>query len=101
MGTEAMLKIHAPFWRSQELSLLKDGETVLNEKVLMIGNGYNYEAAEVGRCLREGLLESPLMTHKKSLELMQLLDELRDQWGLAYPMESERQREPWRANGSV
>ncbi len=87
MGTEAMIKIHAPFWKSQELSLVKENEVVLNEKHPMIGNGYNYEAAEVMRCLREGRLESPVIPLEKSVQIMQILDELRDQWGLVYPME--------------
>jgi predicted dehydrogenase len=49
------------------------------------GNGYQYEAIEVGRCLRAGLLESPLMTHAESLQIMRTMDELRQQWGLRYP----------------
>ena len=51
------------------------------------GNGYNYEAAEVGRCLRAGLLESPSMTHAETLQVMDTMDTLREQWGLRYPME--------------
>jgi predicted dehydrogenase len=51
------------------------------------GNGYQYEAIEVGRCLRAGLLESPAMTHGESLHIMRTMDELRRQWGLRYPGE--------------
>jgi hypothetical protein len=56
-------------------------------EVPMIGNGYNYEAAEVGRCLRAGLTESPHMTLDESLSIMQTLDAIRAQWGMKYPME--------------
>ncbi|MOA32176.1 hypothetical protein D3C78_1533740 [compost metagenome] len=51
--------------------------------------GYAYEAEEVGRCLIEGLKESPLMTLKESLEIMRLLDQIRTQWGLRYPFETD------------
>jgi len=51
------------------------------------GNGYNYEADEVGRCLRAGKLESPVMTHAETLELMRMMDTIRAQWGLVYPTE--------------
>jgi len=51
------------------------------------GNGYNYQAAEVMRCLDEGLIESPLWSHGDSWELMQLMDEIRRQGGIQYPMD--------------
>ncbi len=51
------------------------------------GNGYNYEAAEVMRCLRAGALESPIMPLDETLAIMRLMDDIRAQWGLRYPME--------------
>jgi len=47
--------------------------------------GYQYEAAEMMRCMREGKLESDLVPHQFSLDLMELLDEIRGQIGLIYP----------------
>jgi len=49
------------------------------------GGGYQYEAAEVQRCLSEGLQESPLMPHATTLELMKLMDDIRAQLGVVYP----------------
>lgn len=49
------------------------------------GNGFNYEAAEVGRCLREGLLESPTMSGAESVRIIKTMDALRAQWGIVYP----------------
>ncbi len=49
------------------------------------GNGFNYEAAEVVRCLRQGLLESPTMTGTESIAIVKTMDALRAQWGLVYP----------------
>jgi predicted dehydrogenase len=48
------------------------------------GSGYRYEAAEVQRCLAEGLVESPLMPHATTLELMRLMDDIRAQIGVVY-----------------
>jgi len=50
-------------------------------------NGYEYEAAEVNRCIREGLYESPVNPLKSTLDIMKLMDEIRSQWGLIYPIE--------------
>jgi len=43
------------------------------------GYGYGYEAAEVVRCIREGLLESPLMPATDTLLVMETLDRIRQQ----------------------
>jgi predicted dehydrogenase len=51
------------------------------------GNGYNYEAAEVTRAVREGRMESPRMPLDESLEIMRTLDAIRAPWGLKYPGE--------------
>ena len=48
------------------------------------GSGYQYEAAEVQRCLAEGRLESPLMPHRTTLDLMGLMDDIRADIGVAY-----------------
>ena len=50
-----------------------------------LGNGYVHEAIEAGRCLREGLTESPQMMHDDTLALMHLLDNIRSQIGVHYP----------------
>jgi predicted dehydrogenase len=51
------------------------------------GNGYQFEIAEVTRCLQQGLLESPTMPLDESINVMRTMDTLRRQWGLVYPQE--------------
>ncbi|MEV6600616.1 Gfo/Idh/MocA family oxidoreductase [Actinoplanes sp. NPDC051346] len=48
------------------------------------GNGFQYEATEVQRCLAEGLLESPLVPHQATLDVMTLLDTVRTEIGVVY-----------------
>ncbi|MGC9358300.1 MAG: Gfo/Idh/MocA family protein, partial [Anaerolineae bacterium] len=53
MGTKGRIKVHSPFLHPHHLTLYSEGK----EEIIDIpyeGNGYNYEAAEVGRCLRTG-----------------------------------------------
>lgn len=47
-------------------------------------NGYNFEAEHVQKMLLEGKTESSKMSFKKSLQLIELLDKVRDQIGLEY-----------------
>ncbi len=47
----------------------------------VIGRGYGNEIAEVGRCLAEGLLESPLVPHEQTLLIMRQIDDVLRQVG--------------------
>ena len=49
------------------------------------GNGYEYEAEEVARCIILGKTESPSMTWSDSLRLIGMLDKIRRQCGIVYP----------------
>jgi len=88
MGTGGIIKIHKPFWRSKKLSLMIPDKEEIPLDVPMLGNGYNYEAAEVMQCVRAGRQESEVMPLSKTLEVMRTLDAIRGQWGLKYPMET-------------
>jgi predicted dehydrogenase len=50
----------------------------------VIGVGYGNEIAEVGRCLREGLRESPLVPHAQTLALLRQMDDVRRQVGVVF-----------------
>jgi predicted dehydrogenase len=53
------------------------------------GYGYQYEARHAGDCLRQGLKESPVMTHNDSLDLIETLDAIRSIAGIHYPWDNE------------
>ncbi len=86
LGTEGSIYLHPPFWKGTTATVAvgRDSQTVT---LSYDGNGYNCQAAEVMRCLREGLLESPVMPLDESLAVMRTLDRIRVEWGLKYPME--------------
>lgn len=50
-------------------------------------NGYEYEFMEAVRCIEAGKTESDSMPAADSIFVMELMDTLRKQWGLVYPME--------------
>jgi predicted dehydrogenase len=51
------------------------------------GHGYGPEIAEVARCLRAGLIESPLIPHADTIAVMALVDQARAELGVKYPGE--------------
>jgi hypothetical protein len=86
IGTSGWIKIHRSWWISDTLTL-KTGDDEQIISCPMVGNGYNYEAIEAGNCIRTGLLESELMPLNETLSLMKIMDEIRTQIGLKYPIE--------------
>jgi len=57
------------------------------ETILCEEPGFEHEIREVHRCLREGMIESPLMPCDETLEIMRTMSALRAQWGMKYPGE--------------
>lgn len=51
------------------------------------GNGFIYQVAEVARQIRAGKLESDIIPLRETLATMQLMDNLRAEWGFRYPFE--------------
>jgi hypothetical protein len=48
------------------------------------GHGYGYEVEEVARCLRAGQLESPHVPLDETVEILEVLDEIRRLIGVRY-----------------
>lgn len=88
MGTKGMIRLHPPFWCGTKATLTIHGKEPKEFELPLIGNGYNYEAAEVARCVRNGRLESETMPLGESLAIMGTMDAVRAQWGLKYPFET-------------
>jgi dihydrodiol dehydrogenase / D-xylose 1-dehydrogenase (NADP) len=86
MGTEGSIYI-PNFWHATSATLNAAGKDPEHIEMPFEGNGYENEAIEVMKCLREGKLESDVVPLSESLSIMETLDSLRLQWGLKYPME--------------
>ncbi len=86
MGSNGFITI-PDWWHPSEMTVNiagQDPETLTFENA---GNGFNYEAAEVGRCIRNGLTESAVMPLDETLAIVDTLDRIRAIWGLRYPFE--------------
>ncbi|HEY6592736.1 MAG TPA: Gfo/Idh/MocA family oxidoreductase [Asanoa sp.] len=70
------------FFAPTRYILARDGHDHL--VVDLPDEGFRHEIEEVQRCLDAGLLESPLVPHAATLEVMGLLDAIREQVGLVY-----------------
>lgn len=84
LGTEGFIKVHDIFAVPTMASLFIDREEAEVIEEPIIGNALNYEAEEVMRCLSEGLKESPYMPLDESIQIMEVMDNIRKPWGLVY-----------------
>jgi dihydrodiol dehydrogenase / D-xylose 1-dehydrogenase (NADP) len=85
-GTQGWIRVHSPIYRPTSLTIHR-GRGARTMSPSLRGNGLNYEAAEVQRCIAEGKLESSIMPLDESLAIMKTMDSIRAVWGLRYPME--------------
>ncbi len=93
-GTDAVIvgdkgKIVVPyFWAAQSAKLFDLNGNLLEAcEIPFDCNGYEYEAAEVNQCIKQGKLESDVVPLKDTLDIMKLMDGLRNTWQVVYPSE--------------
>lgn len=74
------------FWSSKECYLYL-GDRVEEFVDSYKEAGYKYEIEETNSCIKNEALESNIASHKITLELAKIMDEIRNQIGLVYPFE--------------
>lgn len=87
MGTDGHIRLHAAWWSGSDITLVRSGQKDELIQLSKRGNGYNYEAEEVGRCLSAGKTESEVMPLDETVAVMETMDRVRAEIGLRYPME--------------
>lgn len=70
---------------SQCLTVALNGKEIQDYSLLPDGMGYQYEAVEVMKCLDAGMIQSNVVPHSFSLDLIRTLDRIRDAAGIVYP----------------
>ena len=50
-------------------------------------NGFEYQIREVMSCIAEGRLTSRLMSPERTISVMEIMDQIREGWGLQFPCE--------------
>jgi predicted dehydrogenase len=84
-GEKGMIYLHPRFHHSKALTVkLHDGREEKYE-FPYDGFGYQYEVMEVNNCLKNNQLESKIMHHAFSMDLIETLDAVRKLIGLEYP----------------
>jgi predicted dehydrogenase len=76
-GTGGYITVGSPFFRPQSFTMHDKDAEPQTFSIVLDGHGHTYQAAEVARCLRAGLTESPLMPLTETVAIMRTLDTAR------------------------
>jgi predicted dehydrogenase len=74
VGTEARIEIDGDFYTPTSFTLIPREGAPSRFGPPHRGRGLRHEADEVARCLRDGLLESPLMPLNETISIMETMD---------------------------
>ena len=86
-GNKARLELDASFYAPTSMRLItREGEVTEYPKTY-VGHGLREEAVEFARMVRTGEIESPLMPHSRTVEIMEIMDSVRREHGVIYPGE--------------
>lgn len=89
VGSEGHIHIHERFHHPSQITLNRYHSGAEEFHFPYTGNGYQYEIAEIEKCLAQGQLQSHFMSWQDTLNAMSLMDTLRSQWQIIYPQETK------------
>jgi predicted dehydrogenase len=84
-GSGGSLRLRGELHNSPGVTRRRRAEVIDHGEVPDHEHGYRHEVREVQRCLDAGAIESIHIPHAATMEVMAVLDEVRDQLGVVYP----------------
>ncbi|MFL9953340.1 Gfo/Idh/MocA family oxidoreductase [Paraburkholderia nemoris] len=84
MATSGHVTIHEPWWNPSRATIRYGDGRVVELDEPFEGGGLNYETAHFCELIRAGQIESPLMPHSKSLQMIEMADAARAALGLKF-----------------
>ncbi len=86
-GTDGYIEIPL-FWKSNEAKLFDaDDQLIDTFHDHRSSFGYHYEMQHANDLIQKNEIESPIVSHQRSLDIQRTMDEVRRQIGLKYPFE--------------
>jgi predicted dehydrogenase len=85
LGDLGRIELDKPFYEFSSFTAYDMDDKVLYRFEGNIeGRGMQYQALEVERCIRAGLRQSPIMSLDETIEIMEVMDQIRQQTGIEY-----------------
>lgn len=85
VGDKMNIKLCKRFHECRQIEIATSSNVIPQIiNVPFVGNGYYHEIVEVHTCLQKGLIESEKLPLATSLQLIQIIDAVKQQIGLQY-----------------
>ncbi|KAI9845656.1 MAG: hypothetical protein M1837_004630 [Sclerophora amabilis] len=89
-GTQGEIQVYGPAFRPTRYRIIPKGDektppNVQDVECKIPGHGMFWEADEAARCIRDGRLQSDVMSLAESVTIMEVMDQARRQNDLVYP----------------
>lgn len=82
-GTEGRITLNPMWYEAKGYSLIKNSRKT-DYHLPTKGKGFTYEIEECHKCITKNQIESELWSHQNSLDLIEIVDQVRLQTGLTY-----------------
>ncbi|MEP6684815.1 MAG: Gfo/Idh/MocA family oxidoreductase [Parafilimonas sp.] len=85
-GSDGTIHIKKPWTEHPEkIEVIINNESSFKHIPSWQGRGFQYEIEEVITCLKGGKIESDMLPHKASVDVVKIMDEVRSQLNIVYP----------------
>jgi predicted dehydrogenase len=85
LGDKGRIELDKPFYEHSSFTIYDmDDQVLFRYEGNIEGRGMQYQALEVERCIRAGLRQSPIMSLDETIEVMEVMDQIRQQTGIEY-----------------
>jgi predicted dehydrogenase len=85
LGDKGRIELDKPFYEHSSFTVYDmDDEVLFRYEGNIEGRGMQFQALEVERCIRAGLRQSPIMSLDETIEVMEVMDQIRQQTGIEY-----------------
>ena len=85
-GSDGTIRIKRPWTEQPEkIDVRINNESSFDHIPSWPGRGFQYEVEEVIKCLRSGKIESDILPHTASVDVVKIMDEVRAQLNIVYP----------------
>jgi predicted dehydrogenase len=85
LGDKGRVELEKPFYEHSAFTIYDmDDKDIFRYDGNIEGRGMQFQALEVEKCIRAGLRQSPIMSLDETIEIMEVMDQIRQQTGIEY-----------------
>ncbi|MBV9960718.1 MAG: Gfo/Idh/MocA family oxidoreductase [Parafilimonas sp.] len=85
-GSDGTIRIKKPWTEQPEkIEVIINNESSFKHIPSWQGRGFQYEVEHVIQCFKEGKIESDILPHQASIDVIKIMDEVRRQLKIVYP----------------